>query len=141
MSFLLEVEDLKCILPLAAKCFAEFKYPGAFNPTVFLNLWTTLVSSGLGHVLASYDGEPRGILGFTVAPDQFSGDLVCASNWWFVLPEHRGKKVGRELLADMESLARAAGCKRILMGHPIGYEQFFKSQGFAHIESGYEKVL
>lgn len=142
MAFLLESEDLPKILPLAEICFREFKYPGKFNVEHFIGFWRRALDVGTGHVLSSWDsGKLVGIMGFMEGQDQFTAAQLCLVNWWFVLPEYRHKGYGSELLRDVVSFAQFRECKRILMGHPPGHDEFFKKHGFSPIETGYHKTL
>lgn len=142
MSVLLEPADIPSILPLAARCFEEFKYPGTFAPDHFAAFWTKALSDGNGWILSAWrNGKLVGIMGFMIGPDQFSAETICLVNWWFVLPEHRNHGSGKELLRHMVHVAQVEQCKRILLGFPRGAEEFFRSVGFEPIETGYQKVL
>lgn len=142
MSSLLEPENVNRILPLAQVCFDEFKYPGTFAPTYFELFWTRALVDGRGKILCAWrNGKLVGIMGFMIGPDQFSAERICSVNWWFVLPEHRKKGSGGELLRHMWHIAKEEKCKRILLGFPRGSDDFFQAIGFEPIETGYQKVL
>ena len=130
-----------------AKLFAEASgLPGGFKPEVFTATWVGLLSSGLGVVFAMFgpDGKIHGALGAVKFPDPFNGDTIAVENYWFVIPEFRGR--GALLLKEFERWSRAEGCKRISMVHlqklqPEELKEFYTRLGYEHIESAYVKSL
>jgi len=120
--------------------------PGGFKPDVFEATWRGLIDAGIGVVFALFgeDGKIHGALGAIKCPDPFNGDMVAMENYWFVIPEFRGR--GALLLREYEKWARAEGCKRISMVHlqklqPAELKDFYTRLGYEHIESAYIKSL
>jgi GNAT superfamily N-acetyltransferase len=132
------LEELHEIEPIARACHADFKYPGNFDWETFSGLWKMALETGSGIILRA---ENSGVLGMMMGPDQFNGWRTALVNFWFVMPSERRKGYGRDLILAAEAIATEEKCRRILMGHPIGYVKFFQRMGFSPIEVGFHKLL
>lgn len=131
----------------AAKMFAEEgKLPGGLKADIFVSNWHRLITSGIGIVFGMFgtDGALHGALGAVRYPDPFNGDQCAVENFWFIVPQHRGR--GGLLLREFERWATSQGCKRISMVHlqllqPEELKGFYERMGYRHIESAYLKEL
>lgn len=132
------LEELHEIEPIARDCFKDFNYPGTFDWKAFSSLWSAAIETDSGAILRAGNA---GVLGFMVGPDQFNGWKTCLVNFWFVRKEERRHGYGRDLILAMEKIAKDSECKRILMGHPIGFVRFFQSMGYSPIEVGFQKLI
>lgn len=143
----LQSNEVDRMVPAGKLFFEEGKLPGGLDPEVFTATWRNLITSGVGVVFALFgpDGEAlHGALGAVKFPDPFNGDLTAIENFWFLMPQFRGR--GGLLLREFERWSRAQGCKRISMIHlqrlqPVELKGFYERLGYEHIESCYMKDL
>ena len=141
----LTVDEVPLMVRAGHLFFEEGKLPGGLNPDVFVATWKKLISTGVGVVFVLIgESGPQGFLGAVTYPDLFNGDKVAVENYWFVLPEFRGR--GILLLNEFERWAKAEGCKRVSMVHlqrlqPDRLKELYESRGYQHIESAYVKSL
>ena len=66
--------------------------------------------------LAWSGDTPIGVFGGKVRPLFFSRDLIAEDILWYVLPEHRGSRVGLQLLSLFERWAFEHGAKDLRIG-------------------------
>lgn len=132
------LEELHEIEPMARECFRDFKYPGTFDWNTFSGLWKMHIETGIGLILRAGNA---GLIGMVIGPDQFNGWRTAMVNFWFVMPAERRHGYGRDLILAAEAVAAEEKCRRILMGHPIGYVKFFQRMGFTPVEVGFQKLL
>lgn len=103
--------DLLACAPLGLSFFSEANLPGRFIPSVFVESWTWLLSSGAGKLFGAFDGDRLlGAIGGVIAPDVNDGELVAQEMFWYVMPECR--RDGITLLSTYLDALRAAGVKR-----------------------------
>jgi GNAT superfamily N-acetyltransferase len=141
----LTIEDIPELSRLAPLFWAEGKLPGGFDPEVFARTWTSLISSGTGHIVGLYDLTGLvGALGYILAPDPNDGATVATEMFWFVDPEYRGS--GLRLFHWFEGAAAALGASRLMAAHLSAingpelkhlYERF----GYREVETFYFKQL
>ena len=104
------------------------------------------VSSGKGQMLMLLDdrGELQGSLGFLIAPDIHTGNLIAIETFWYVDPKHRGQ--GLKLLKEFERIAKEKGCKYVAMIHmmdsyPEQLEKVYAHMKYRLIEKHYMKEI
>jgi GNAT superfamily N-acetyltransferase len=142
----LQSTEVPVMVEAAKMFFDEGKLPGGLKPEVFVATWQRLISIGTGVVFGMFgqDGAFHGALGAVHYPDPFNGHKCAIEQYWFVMPQFRGR--GGLLLREFENWAKAEGCKRIGMIHlqrlqPTELRNFYERLGYEHIESAYIKDL
>lgn len=91
-------------------------------------------------LLAEFDGEAVGMIGFYVYPHFLSGEIVAGEIFWWMEPEHRG--AGKQLLRAAEDEARKCGAKSMQMIAPdprVG--KLYERIGYSYVESTYQRDL
>lgn len=131
-------ESLVGLRPIAEKCFQDFRYPGKFSWESLQRVWTPVLETGDGHIFRIGN---KAVLGMMIGPDPFNGWRTALVNFWFVDPDYRHLGYGKRILNEAITTAAERGCKRMLMGHPVGHMKFFQQMGFTPIEVGFQKIL
>lgn len=113
----LSVEELPRIREIGREFTKAAKRKHPFNEQHFEAVWGTLLAIDIGVIFYEEDNEGKiiGVLAAFFNPDMFSGVLVAAETFWFILPEARGKHLSSSLLDAYEAEAKARGCADILM--------------------------
>ena len=98
-----------------------------------------MVESAL-HVLAKWQGVPVATGRLLLAKDE-EGQMHIGRV--AVLPEHRGRGVGRALMQKLQDLARERGCRGVTLAaqlHAIGfYEKLgYRARGDVFLDAGIE---
>lgn len=89
--------------------------------------------------MLAYDGaNPVGFIEFSIHNRAVGCDSknVGYLEGWFVLPDYRGKGVGKILMNAMESWAKAQGCKEIASDCEVSND----TSCAAHTALGFEKI-
>src|SRR5208283_3886472 len=104
------------------------------------------IASGKGQMLMLVDenDELHGSLGYLIAPDIHTGNLIAVETYWYVDPKHRGH--GIKLVKEFERIARERGCKYTAMIHmmdsyPVELEKVYEHMNYRLIEKHYLKEL
>lgn len=122
---------------------AKRKHP--FNEQHFESVWTNLLNLGVGKVYyeENEDGKIVGAFAFVVNPDMFSGVLVFAEIFLYVLPEARGGGLAGRLIERYEQEAKERHIDEILMVSLAELETgpIFIRRGYKLAESIYRKEL
>lgn len=125
---------------------AELK--GEFSESHFEGVWKTLLEADLGVIFYENadDGSVAGVLGATFTPDMFSGRLVGAEAFWFLVPSARGKSLSIRLFNAFEEEAKTRKCQQILMVALTGLDLEIVSglllrRGFSALEVVHTKEL
>lgn len=113
----LTVEELPRIRDIGREFNKSAGRKHPFNEAHFEAVWTTLLSTNIGAILYEEDddGKILGVIAAVFSADMFSGLLVAAETFWFILPEARGQRLSPRLLDAYEAEAKARGCTDILM--------------------------
>jgi GNAT superfamily N-acetyltransferase len=85
-------------------------------------------------------------VGLNFCPDTFNGERTATMTFLYVVPEARGRGVGRALLNWAEEDARLRGCTSIVHGHMFtvdedGGKAIFEKRGYELAELGFRKRL
>lgn len=131
------------------KTFAEAaKLPGGFCESHFEEVWVHLLYENLGVIFYenAEDGSIAGVLGATFTPSMFSGRLVAAEAFWWLVPEARGRSLSIRLYNAFEEEAKARKCQQILMVALAGLDLEIVSglllrRGFSALEVVHTKEL
>ncbi len=81
------------------------------------------------HVLA-YDGDRAIATGRLVADDEVHGTLARIA----VLPEYRGRGLGRRVVAELEALALSQGLETVTLQPHTHLERFYEQLGYERSE-------
>ena len=138
-------KDLPRIVEMGSRSLLEGPYRDqiADNPEESAKLALQVMNSQKGKVLvAEESGEVIGLLGFVIFPHYFSGEITAGELMWYVEPEFRKSFTALALLRRAESLARAAGAKRMQFTAPTAaVGDAYKALGYQPIEVSYQKEL
>lgn len=144
----LTVEELPRIRDLGREFTKAAKRKHPFNEQHFEAVWTTLLATDIGTILYEEDNDGKiiGVLAAFFNPDMFSGVLVAAEAFWFVLPEARGQRLSSRLLDAYEVEAKTRGCNDILMVRlaalsPEIVGAIYTRRGFTPLEVIYLKEI
>jgi GNAT superfamily N-acetyltransferase len=127
--------------------FAESGVPGTFDFEGYCQRMGKMIELDIGIELAYISNyEALGIIGGSIFPDIFTGDLVCVEMFWYVLPEHRCSPIGIRLLYALEEAAIQRGCKRLFVGNLASLndakmEELYTRMNYRKIETHYCKLL
>lgn len=139
------IGEIECI---AAAFFDEARHGEELNFPYFSSIWKEILDLDRGYifVVRSETGKISGLIGAICGPDVYTGKPACFPQFWYVLPEYRGRKEGLHLFREMEREAIERGSHFILPGHlvcinPDGMESFFVREGYELREKMYRKVL
>lgn len=117
--------------------FLDF-YDHALDPAVSDHTWTRLMdpACAMKMRLAIVDGVALGFAIHQHHPSTWVMGCDCYLEDLFVLPEARGRGIGRALIADLQALARANGWHRLYWHTDEGnaaarqlYDSFVQSDG------------
>ncbi len=141
----LGVSELDSLADLARQFYGASKWLGTFNMVKFRELWTNLLTSGMGIILV-VDGKngPAGTIGGFLHQDLYSDALVAEEMFWFVGAASRGS--GIRLYRAFEVWARQSGAQTIQMVHladsmPERLADFYLGRGYELVETRYSKRL
>jgi GNAT superfamily N-acetyltransferase len=143
-------EGLYLLRPLFQRYFDEVKYPGQLDMRTLSRLWSSLISKNAGTITAANwfigSGGPEGLVGTNYCPDTFNGEMTATMTFLYVVPEARGRGIGRTLLDFAEEDARQHGCTSIVHGHMFtidedGGKAIFEKRGYEVAELGFRKRL
>lgn len=133
---------------IASTFFEEARHGEVFNFPHFKSIWRQILDSDNGFifVVRAETGKISGLIGAINGLDIYTGLPVCFPQFWYVLPEYRGRKDGLQLFRKLEREAAERGSRFILPGHlvcinPDGMESFFVREGYELREKMYRKVL
>jgi GNAT superfamily N-acetyltransferase len=142
----LSYREIEPILRLGCSYQDNRNIPGGLETSYYVDRFLTAVNGGIAHIFGMFaaDGKFAGALGFFVVPDIFNGALIASQNFWYILPEYRGRAA--ILLKEYEKRARALKCTRMQMPHQVkrqsaDFGKFFERFGFEMEEVSYYKTL
>ena len=141
-----EISELELAYTLGAKFYQEGNVPGQIKKDVFINTWTTFISTKVGIVFGLFnDKDLIGMIGGIIFPDPNDGDLVATEMFWYVDKTQRGIG-GIKLFELFKKWAILAKAKRLIMVHlvelmPEKLDRFYRKQGFLPTEISYIKEL
>ena len=99
-----------------ASLFADYItfYRSHLSPEQYDLTWGRLIGDFPLHgLLAEVDGDVVGLAQFLFRPSTWSPTDFCYLEDLFVTPGHRGRSVGRALIAEVEQIAREKGAPRL----------------------------
>lgn len=111
--------------------FAEYMEEMTFMVGLNFNFMTLFVryvnlskSPELGHILvAEEDGKIVGFYSCRYVPSMLDDtQKICHESGWFVVPEYRGKGIGRALKKETVKLAVENGCQFMQIGSAVTTE-------------------
>ena len=117
-----------------------------YQPEMVEGMAKACMDQGLMCVYESA-GEVHGFACGIAGPLMANMDVISGTEMaWYVDPEHRGGKAGIGLLKELESMAKAAGCKYWTMifmqsSMPAQVEGMYKKMGYNLQETSYTKVI
>lgn len=145
MSEILQIHEIKKLLPLAHEFIVESGEDIPFDDDHFVTTWGHIYGTQTGSIIVLRKGdEIVGALGFLVYKDILSGELKATEAFWFVRKGFRG--VGVTLLEQYEEICEKMKVKRVMMVHlknlmPEKLKSIYQSRGYREIETQYEKVM
>ena len=98
-------------------------------------------------LVAEHGGEVVGFAAGALSPLMGNNDYLSGSELaWWIEPEHRGGRLGIQLMKELESAARTAGCdfwNMIYMQScmPEAIEKMYQKMGYVLKETTYGKRL
>lgn len=132
-------DQIEAMRPLAREFYAEGNLPGVLDEDRFLNAWAGFVGSGLGVVIAAWDGDELiGVIGGIKAPSVMTGDTELIEQFWFMSKSARGGGIGKALKDRFEVEAKNEGAVRVIMVH-LNDEVGEKLAG-VYVRSGYRPL-
>jgi GNAT superfamily N-acetyltransferase len=136
--------SIKDLEPLFRAYFADVEYPGALDMNALEGIWAPLISRGCATLAVETWG--RGIYGVTYMQDTFNGEMTATLVFLWVVPESRGKGIGKFLIDCAERDARFHGCTNLVHGHMFTVEKdggrsMFEKRGYEVVELGFRKRL
>lgn len=144
----LTVEELPRLRDIGREFSIAAKRRHPFNEKHFEAVWTTLLATNIGTILyeENDDGKILGVIAAVFSADMFSGLLVAAETFWFILPDARGQHLSSRLLDAYEAEAKVRGCQDILMVtlatlSPEIVGAIYSRRGFVPLEVIYVKEL
>ena len=115
---LLQFDEAHKMAEIGEMFFRESHQPGVLNMGHFVATWMRGISNG-DHFVLALDDEASGrllaILGATIAVCPNTGDIIAAENFFYALPEAKGRTLG--MIAEFEKEAKSRGVKRVWMMH------------------------
>lgn len=141
-----EQSELEAVLKIGCAHPDNHTVSGGLHTTYFIRRFTDLWKQGIAHMFGLFTDAGRvvGALGFFVVPNIFNRERHAIQNFWFTLPEHRGR--GVMLLKEYERQARKFGCHRMQMPVQLKRQSerfgtLFERYGFEAQETSYFKLL
>lgn len=140
-------EEIPLCFPSGEAFYAEVSLPGRFSAMTFLDSWQKFYDRHMGVILGLWlDGRYIGGLGGIIAPDPNTGDLTGVECFWYVMPEHRGARMGIRLVDAFEVWAREHGASHVIMVYVHGREgntldRLYQRRGYRELETCYVKDL
>lgn len=114
-------EEIPLCIESGESFYAEIHLPGRFSAPTFVKSWQGFYDINIGVILGLWkDDAYIGGLGGILAPDANTGDLTAMECFWYVLPSHRGARMGIRLVAAFRDWARSRGAKHYVMVHVHG---------------------
>jgi len=147
---ILRAEEVPLLAPLGGMFWEEAGFPGSFHGESFAAGWAGLIESGQGVIfgLLDRDGTAAGGIGGFVAPDFNTASQVAMESFWFLRPDLRGGRWGREMFQRFEEWARGQNADRIFMMHstapqmrPRVVGRFYRGRGYRPVEVYYVKEV
>jgi GNAT superfamily N-acetyltransferase len=135
------IEDIDLIVKMSMKFMDTCTYKDYSSESKIKEVVTNLLNASKsdGIILIS---EDKGFIA-GVAKEFTFGDVRIATELaWWVEPEHRASKVGKELLDAFEYWAEQVGCKAITMiCLDENLSQYYEKRGYVLAELAYMKDL
>lgn len=131
------------------RCGARFlaeEYQDTADPESFATLVRQLMNPAQGRAYVLVQGsEIIGGAGVLFFPCWYDANRLDAQElFWWIEPEHRGKRDGIRLIERIEADAKAAGVHRLMLIHPAGNEKvgfFYARRGYTKTETVYSRRL
>lgn len=135
------MEDFALIRSMSIKFLEATDYKKYYNENKMDLLITDWLKSDNNIKIALLHGED-GMIGGCVNPFLFGNILTATEIAWWVEPEKRKTKVGKELLEAFEFWAKKVGCALIVMisiDDSLGY--YYEKNGYKLFERSYMKEI
>ena len=135
------IEDLPIILNLAMKFAKSSPYSEYVNEDKIKKIAEGFLSSEhQDKIILLYDDI--GMIVGLVSPFMFGNNRVATELAWWIEPNERGKKAGKELLDAFEFWAKKVGCSIVTMmslDDKIG--KYYEKRGYKLSEMSYMKEI
>lgn len=131
--------DLGIVFNMAKKFIATSAYADKCDDKTLMDLIVGTIKYPDGIVLLH---GKKGMIAGRLAPYAFAPLLIAAELGWWVEPEHRKSKVGKELLEAFEYWAKQKNCKMVTMvslDDEVG--KIYERKGYHLAERVYMKEL
>ncbi len=144
---LLNPDEVSLCIEGGKSFFDEGNMPGGFDPDHFAKAWGSIIQTGRGSIIGSFEGETiAGALGAILCPNLFNRRQFAVESFWYVLPEFRNSLHGIRLLREYERWARDKGLDDAFMIHlenlqPERLKGIYERFGYSLIETNYHKRL
>lgn len=95
-------------------------------------------------VVCRVDKKLVGWVGFFIADHiRHIGYKIAKEDWYYVMPEYRGKGIGKSLFEYAENVLRDADVKRVIMSCKVDHDHtaLIESLGYMHYEKNFTKVI
>src|SRR5215467_5548006 len=138
-----KIEQLITLAPMGLEFWNEMGMPGRFVPERWIESWRNLIQRGAALVIGlTKDNLLKGAIGGVLSLDLNDHALVSIEQFWFVTADARGH--GMRLLTEYDSVSRARGAKRVIVGHIHAgrtdiWQKVLARKGFTLLESHYIK--
>lgn len=135
------LEDLDLIISMAKKFLETTNYSKFVDEEVLKNVVTTIITGPreLGIVLLF---EDKGMLAAVIRPFAYGNISMAYELGWWVEPEHRGSRIGKELKEAYEFWAQRVNAKLIMMvALDDSIASLYEKQGYKLMEYTYSKEL
>lgn len=146
-----ELNDVPNLVPLLKPFYESTKQAAFtdFDPEAISDLIGSLIVSDAGEVFLAEtdDGRLVGTTGGMIYPLWFSPTHNTGQElFWYVDPDHRKSKAGKQLFEALESWAKAQGAGSFCMIalshlHEKRVGQMYESKGYTPMERSYIKEL
>lgn len=134
-------EDKDLVIQMANKFIASTEYAEQADADKISNMIDVFISSdGNDKLLILYDDI--GMLAGIVTEFPFGKNRVATDVAWWVEPDERGKKAGKELLEAFEFWAKKVGCSMVTMvclDDQLG--KYYEKKGYRLFERAYMKEI
>lgn len=137
------VEELLQCVSGAEGFHREFHLPGQLIQDVFIQNWTTFLTTMTATILTAWRGDHLlGGLGALVHPDLNDGRLVATEMFWYVKPEARTSMAAVRLLKAFivwgETRAVETRITHMLGGpHDAQLDRLYRKLGYVPLEKGW----